>query len=196
MLFMGEEWGAGTPWQYFTSYPDVDLGRAISDGRRREFGDHGWAADEVPDPQDPATFERSRLDWDEPLREPHTRLLGWYRELVRLRARSAELTDPWLGRLRVAYDADARWLVVHRGGLRIVCNLADGAQSVPLDEEPGPVVLAWDDPGAEAEAGALRLPGCSVAVLGTSAAQPRAQALSRSGSPDQDGSPSSGRSGR
>jgi maltooligosyltrehalose trehalohydrolase len=196
MLFMGEEWGAGTPWQYFTSYPDAGLGQAVSEGRRNEFGDHGWAADEVPDPQDPATLERSRLDWDEPLQEPHARLLDWYRELVRLRARSPELTNPWLGKVQVAYDAHARWLVVHRGGLRVVCNLAESAQSVPLDEEPGQVVLSWAEAEAEAEAGALRLPGCSVAVVGTSAAELPAQALSRSGSPAQDGSPSSGLAGR
>lgn len=169
MLFMGEEWGAGTPWQYFTSYPDTGLGRAVSDGRVREFGEHGWAADEVPDPQDPATFERSKLDWDEPLRERHARLLDWYRELVRLRARSHELTDPWLGQVQVAYDADARWLVVHRGGLRVVCNLADEPQAVPLDEEPVRVVLAWD--GAAAEAGALRLGATSVALVDTSAVE-------------------------
>src|SRR5215469_14974638 len=56
MLFMGEEWGATTPWQYFTDHPDAGLGQTVSDGRRAEFAKHGWAAAEVPDPQDEATY--------------------------------------------------------------------------------------------------------------------------------------------
>ncbi len=44
MLFMGEEWGATTPWQYFTDHPDPVLGQAVAAGRRAEFARHGWAA--------------------------------------------------------------------------------------------------------------------------------------------------------
>ncbi len=65
MLFMGEEWGARTPWQYFTDHPDPVLGRAVADGRRAEFAAHGWQPGQIPDPQDPATFARSKLDWSE-----------------------------------------------------------------------------------------------------------------------------------
>src|SRR4051812_42583131 len=54
MLFMGEEWGARTPWRFFTSFSDPELGAAVREGRRGEFESHGWAADDVPDPQDPA----------------------------------------------------------------------------------------------------------------------------------------------
>src|SRR4051812_9089028 len=63
MLFMGEEWGAGTPWQFFTDHTDPALAEAVRQGRRSEFGAHGWAASEVPDPEDPETFRRSKLDW-------------------------------------------------------------------------------------------------------------------------------------
>ncbi len=55
MLFMGEEWGARTPWQFFSDHA-ADLGRAVSEGRRREFAAHGWNTEQIPDPQDPATF--------------------------------------------------------------------------------------------------------------------------------------------
>ena len=61
MLFLGEEWAASTPFQYFTDHEDAELGRAVSEGRRREFAAFGWDPSGVPDPQDPATFERSRL---------------------------------------------------------------------------------------------------------------------------------------
>lgn len=51
MLFMGEEWGAGTPWQYFTDHPDEELAEAVRAGRRREFAEHGWKAEEIPAPR-------------------------------------------------------------------------------------------------------------------------------------------------
>ncbi|WP_107644948.1 malto-oligosyltrehalose trehalohydrolase, partial [Streptomyces sp. Ru87] len=87
MLFMGEEWGARTPWQYFTDHPDPELAEAVRRGRRREFAAHGWAEEDIPDPQDPATRERSCLDWTEPERAPYSRLLDWHRRLIALRRR-------------------------------------------------------------------------------------------------------------
>ena len=69
MLFMGEEWGARTPWQFFTDHTDPEHRAATAAGRKAEFGSHGWSEDDVPDPQDPETFARSRLDWSEPERD-------------------------------------------------------------------------------------------------------------------------------
>ena len=66
MMFMGEEWGAGTPWQFFTDYPDPELAAAVAPGGGAEFAAHGWAGEDVPDPQDPATRDASVLDWAEP----------------------------------------------------------------------------------------------------------------------------------
>jgi maltooligosyltrehalose trehalohydrolase len=164
MLFMGEEWAASTPWQYFTSHEEPELAEAVRAGRRREFADHGWAAEDVPDPQDPATFERSRLDWAEPAREPHASMLDWYRRLIAVRKATPELADPRLDQVQVRYDERARWVVVDRGQLRVVCNLAGSQQSVPLDRPVAEVVLASAEvslsPGGE-----LTLPGESVAIV-------------------------------
>ncbi|MEV0890265.1 malto-oligosyltrehalose trehalohydrolase [Promicromonospora sp. NPDC050262] len=90
MLFMGEEWGATTPFQYFSDHEEPELAAAISRGRAAEFGGHGWAdlygADvEVPDPQALSTFKASRLDWDEASSEGGARMLELYRGLVGLR---------------------------------------------------------------------------------------------------------------
>ena len=76
---MGEEWGATTPWPFFSSFSDPTLAAAASEGRRAEFAQHGWAADAVPDPQDPATFVAAQLDWSEAQAEPGRGLLAWYR---------------------------------------------------------------------------------------------------------------------
>jgi maltooligosyltrehalose trehalohydrolase len=166
MLFMGEEWGAGTPWQYFTDHADPELARAVTEGRRAEFAAHGWGGSGGPDPQGEATFLRSKLDWSEPDREPHTGLLRWYRELIALRRARPELTDPRLGRVRVDFDETARWLVVWRGRLRIVANLGPASQRVPLDR-PAAAVLAASDPGVAVGGVVVTMPAPSLAVIAT-----------------------------
>ena len=65
MLFQGEEWGASSPFQYFTAHEDAELAALVSEGRRKEFAAFGWDPSGIPDPQATETFERSRLRWDE-----------------------------------------------------------------------------------------------------------------------------------
>ncbi|QYA97580.1 malto-oligosyltrehalose trehalohydrolase [Streptomyces anulatus] len=170
MLFMGEEWGARTPWQFFTDHTDPELAEAVRNGRRREFGAHGWDQEEIPDPQDPATRDRSCLDWSEPEREPHGRLLAWYRELIALRRTLPDLHDPDLASVKTAFDEDARWLAYRRGDLRIAVNLAEKPAAIPLGygrhrRFGGRVLAAWEPvevPGAD---GVLHLPPESCVVL-------------------------------
>jgi maltooligosyltrehalose trehalohydrolase len=166
MLFMGEEWGAGTPWQYFTDHTDPALASAVADGRRAEFAAHGWGTSDIPDPQDEATFGRSKLDWDELERDCHASLLAWYRELIALRRARPELTDPRLGRVQVDYDEMERWLVVRRGRLRVVANLGPGSQRVPLDR-PAAAVLAASGPGVAIGQDAVTMPATTIAVIET-----------------------------
>ncbi|MFF3499709.1 malto-oligosyltrehalose trehalohydrolase [Streptomyces sp. NPDC003247] len=165
MLFMGEEWAAGTPWQFFTDHTDPDLAEAVRRGRRREFAAHGWAEEDVPDPQDPATRDRSCLDWSEPRREPHARVLDWYRRLIALRHAQADLTDPDLTDLKVAHDPRARWLAFRRGDVRVAVNLGKETAAIPLGPRPARVLAAWapvEAPGAD---GVLHVPGESCVVL-------------------------------
>jgi malto-oligosyltrehalose trehalohydrolase len=164
MLFMGEEWGATTPWQYFTDHSDPQLGQAVADGRRAEFARHGWAAAEVPDPQDEATFSRSKLDWSQLDTEPHRDLLSWYRELIRLRRRWPELTDPRLDRVDARCDEAARWLVISRGRLRVLANLGPSAVRLPLGTVGGHL-LAASTAGLAVEGDAALLPPSSFAVV-------------------------------
>ena len=166
MLFMGEEWGADTPWQFFTDHTDPLFADAVSNGRRSEFARHGWAFADVPDPQDKDTFLRSKLDWAQPDREPYYSLLDWYRALLALRRSRPELADPRLDQVRVEFDEDARWLLVYRGTLRVAANLGDGAVDVPVASGPaGPdMVLLASEPGISVKAGAIGLPPASFAV--------------------------------
>jgi maltooligosyltrehalose trehalohydrolase len=132
MLFQGEEWGAGSPFLYFTDHEDEKLGRAVSEGRRREFEAFGWPAEEIPDPQDPQTFDRSRLDWSEVDVQPHAELLDWHRRLIDLRKRTPDLNDGRMGAVRTTFNETERWLVVERGDVTIACNFSGSSRTVPI----------------------------------------------------------------
>lgn len=160
MLFMGEEYAASTPFQFFSSHPEPELAKATAEGRKAEFAEHGWDADEIPDPQDPRTFTNSKLDWAEVDTGEHARLRRLYRDLIALRRDHPDLADPWLENLTVDYDEGQGWIVVSRGRLRIACNLGAERVRVPVS---GEVVLAWDEPAVHPDE--TELPGQSFAIL-------------------------------
>jgi malto-oligosyltrehalose trehalohydrolase len=166
MMFMGEEWGADTPWQYFTDHIDPGLAKAVAEGRKAEFTAHGWGAADVPDPQDIATFLRSKLDWAQRDREPYLGILAWYRELIALRRARPELTDPRLARVQADFDEDAKWLLVRRGRLRIAANLGEVAVVLPLGQ-PGVAVLAASSPEVAISKEKVTMPPAAFAVIET-----------------------------
>ena len=168
MLFMGEEWGASTPWQYFTDHPDPELAEAVRQGRRREFADHGWEPDKVPDPQDPATVERSRLSWQELSEQPHRRLLQWYRTLIALRREVPDLRNPCLAEVRVSHDESARTVVMERGRYQVVVNLSPQQAHLDLSIAGLQVAAAWEPDATAVTAREVTLPGRSAAVLSPS----------------------------
>jgi len=168
MLFMGEEWGADTPWQYFTDHIEPWLAEAVAKGRKAEFAGYGWDAADVPNPQDEATFLRSKLDWAQPDREPYRDILAWYRELIALRRARPELTDPRLDRVSADYDEEARWIMVRRGRLRIAANLGPEPVRLALGQ-PGAGVLAASGPGVAVQQDTATLPPATFAVIETRA---------------------------
>jgi maltooligosyltrehalose trehalohydrolase len=135
LLFQGEEWGATTPFLYFTDHQDSALGRLVAEGRAREFGSFRWAG-EVPDPQELRTFERSKLDWSEMAEAAHADLLDWHRRLIELRSRKSRRDRS--RKARVKFDADARWLRFQHAGVLALFNFADEPRRVPLPAG------AWD----------------------------------------------------
>jgi malto-oligosyltrehalose trehalohydrolase len=171
MLFMGEEWGADTPWQYFTDHIALWLAEAVAEGRKAEFSGHGWGPADVPDPQDKATFLRSKLDWEQFHREPFLGILAWYRELITLRRVRPELTDPRLDRVQAGFDEDARWIMVRRGRLRIAANLGEQAVQLSLGQ-PGTGLLAASGPEVAITQDTVTMPPASFAVIETRALRP------------------------
>jgi maltooligosyltrehalose trehalohydrolase len=162
MLFMGEEWAASNPWQFFTSHPEPELAAAVRDGRRREFASHGWAESDVPDPQDPATYERSKLDWSELTKPGHAEILDLYKRLIALRRNRAELTDPRLDQVEV-WHGD-QYVAMRRGHVTVAANLAPVPQVVSLREVPSKVLLATE-PGVVLQRDRVELPPESAVVV-------------------------------
>ncbi|HLI54451.1 MAG TPA: malto-oligosyltrehalose trehalohydrolase [Acidimicrobiales bacterium] len=162
MIFQGEEWAASTPWQYFTDFDDPELGRAVSEGRRREFSSFGWSPEEVPDPQEAATFLCSRLDWSERLEEPHASVLSWYRRLVALRREIPDLADGDLRRTSVSADPAAGTITVHRGSVVVAALIGPS----PTDlEVGGGDLLTASEPGVRLRGSTLDLVPDSLAII-------------------------------
>jgi maltooligosyltrehalose trehalohydrolase len=160
MLFQGEEWACGSPFLYFTDHADTDLAAAVRDGRRREFEAFGWKPADIPDPQARATFERSRLDWDELDQPLHARMLEWHRALIRLRA-SLPAVQP--GGWRVEVEGEGGRLTARRGGISVCVNL--GVTEWRMAPAPGARVVLASEPGIAGGGEGIRLPPSSVAIV-------------------------------
>jgi maltooligosyltrehalose trehalohydrolase len=163
MLFMGEEWAASTPWQFFTAHPEPDLAEATAKGRIEEFARMGWDPAIVPDPQAPSTFSDSKLDWDELTEGRHARTLTVYRELIQLRRRHPALVDPRFTQTSCTFDEVAKWFHVQRGSLHILINFAATENVIPVvgqllyETAPGVIV--------DVDRGLTRLPGHAAAIV-------------------------------
>ncbi len=163
LLFQGQEWAASTPFLYFTDH-DQELGKAIREGRRREFAAFGWKPEEVPDPQAPGTFLASKLDWSEMSRAPHAELLAWHRQLIHLRRTEPSLTDGRLDAIGVQWNEKERWLVMKRGPFTVACNFSSQMRAVALRAGAHKVLLGSAS-GVEVTSTTAKLAPASATVL-------------------------------
>ncbi|MFC4638165.1 malto-oligosyltrehalose trehalohydrolase [Deinococcus hohokamensis] len=172
LLFQGQEWMASTPFQFFSDFPG-ELGEAVTRGRLAEFSGFeafarpgGQAA--VPDPQAPATFEHSQLNWAEPEQEEHAQVLALYRRLLALRREDPVLRRSTRAGLRAGAEGALLWVERRHEGSRrlLLVNVGHEAQALgtlalggarellrttgepeaPLTTVPprSAVLLAWD----------------------------------------------------
>jgi maltooligosyltrehalose trehalohydrolase len=165
MLFQGEEWGASSPFLYFTDHEDPELGRLVTEGRRREFAAFSAHSEDVPDPQARESFERSKLVWSERNSNPHAELLDWHRRLISLRREVPALSDGRLDRIHVSFDEQAKWLVMARGAIAVACNLSERRQRAPVSTGSDARILLASEKEVQVAAGKVELPPDSVAVL-------------------------------
>jgi maltooligosyltrehalose trehalohydrolase len=155
LLFMGEEYGEHAPFQFFSDHIDPDIADATREGRRAEFASFAsFAAEEVPDPQDVATFERSKLT-----RRVDQSLASLYAKLLTVR-RELPQGDPD----EISWDEESRWLRVGRGRFELVCNFsATEPLQLPCD---GVRIRVGTSTEARVDSNAqLHLPALSAALL-------------------------------
>ncbi len=152
LLFMGEEYGELAPFQFFSDHIDEEIAVATREGRRREFASFAQFGGEIPDPEDPATFERSKLS-----RHADPAIARLYAKLIETRRRL-----PSGDADRIAYDERARWLRVKRGSFELLCNFGTGPVQLACEGEQ--IELATS-PEAQLQAGSLKLPAMSGALI-------------------------------
>jgi maltooligosyltrehalose trehalohydrolase len=152
MLFMGEEYGELAPFQFFTSHIDPEIAEATRDGRRAEFSSFAEFGGEVPDPEDPATFERSKLT-----RRRDAVIDRLYRDLLATRRRLG--TGPFS---EIEYDERAGWLIARRDGHALVGNFTTGPTRIPC-EGSAIELSAGGEP--HLDSGYITLPGMSAALI-------------------------------
>ncbi|MGC1677998.1 MAG: malto-oligosyltrehalose trehalohydrolase [Candidatus Binataceae bacterium] len=164
LIFQGEEWNASSPFQYFTAHTDPSLAQAVREGRRREFAQFIDGAAEVPDPQAPETFARSKLTWEERAHGEHAEVLAWYRKLIELRRRRRPPLR--LNQISVDFDETAGWLGMRNGAIEVICNFAEVQVFVPIpaDNHPVRIVLASKEP-VEVLPKRIVMPPLSIAIL-------------------------------
>lgn len=165
MLFQGEEWGASSPFLYFTDHAESDLGEAVRKGRCEEFAAFGWDPKEIPDPQAHETYARSVLYWDERAFDPHQSILQWFRQMIDLRKRFPDLKDGRLDRVRVEFSESEGWLVIARGALVLACNLGETKQELPVAGMQSVSLLFCSATNPVSKSAGIELPPDSAAIL-------------------------------
>lgn len=163
MLFQGEEWAATSPFQYFTDHEDAELGRLVSEGRRKEFAAFGWNPEDIPDPQDEQTFLRSKLQWDELQQQSHAEMLACYKQLIALRRAHPELTNGSLEHTQIQFSEEEKWIVMHRGAIEVIANLSDRRQNRSV--QAGAEILFTSKPSTKLNQDTLLVPENSVVIL-------------------------------
>ena len=154
MIFMGEEWAAATPWCFFSSHPEPDLAELVRSGRLEEFAQMDWDTSAVPDPQDPNTFEISKLDWSELERPDHAEQLELTTRLIEIRHTYPDFTDPRFDQGHATSDDEDGWVLIERGKVIMAVNFHDHPTEVEVGREVVPVFIIGD---TEVDGGTVRL---------------------------------------
>jgi len=171
MLFQGEEWGASTPFPYFSQYNAGELADSIFKGRVEECAGYGIPADCVPDPHAIETFTAAKLNWGEMNQGWHRELLEWHRALIALRRRHQVITSGNLDNVFPEANESEQWLILHRRPFTTIANFAEEARTVPLKEKGLCVLLLASREGVRLAHDHIDMPPQSAAIIRSDAAR-------------------------
>ena len=163
MLFMGEEYGATTPWQFFTSHPEPELGKATAEGRIKEFERMGWDPAVVPDPQDPETFTPLQTELGGSVRRGPRQAAGAVPLPDCAAALDVRISPSWASKTQ-QWSSTTTPAGCGTGAERLQVLLNFGDQAVTLDRPGASVLLATDD--------AVRVDGGSGGAAGAERRRP------------------------
>jgi maltooligosyltrehalose trehalohydrolase len=162
MLFQGEEFGASSPFLYFAQHDDPVIARSVSEGRRLEHA-HEGDANSIPDPEAQATYESSKLHWEEREQGEHGEMLTWHRSLIQLRRNTPALRDGNPDHVQVHFDEEHQWLVMERGPIHLCFNFGDDPLRLAVPD--GSSIQLATDAGLDVVSGQITLPGASFAAV-------------------------------
>jgi 1,4-alpha-glucan branching enzyme len=162
MFFMGEEFGAETPFLFFCDF-EKDLAAAVTDGRRNEFAHFARFSDpavreRIPDPSASSTFELSHLDWNSIEKPQHQEWLRFYRDLLKLRRES--IVPRLAAACKLKADCQvlgerglsARWTFSDKSELTLLANLGSSALSdLPFNAVSLATPFIYASPGLTSE---------------------------------------------
>ncbi|MFC4454415.1 malto-oligosyltrehalose trehalohydrolase [Deinococcus sonorensis] len=170
LLFQGQEWMTDSRFQYFSDH-NAELGALITEGRLREFQHFetfsaALQGEAVPDPQDPATFQHSHLDWPQQQEGEHARALELYRRLLALRRQDPVLRHSGRPELQAGAQGPLLWVTRRLGDQvrALVLNFSSGPVALPDLQGSGARLLLASSPDADLG----HLPGQTAAVLALS----------------------------
>ena len=162
MLWMGEEFAATAPFLYFADHEEEEMRRLVSEGRKRDFAAFGWDENEVPDPEDVETFQRSKVDWNEVRQGKHEEMFSWVKALIRYRRTCMDLNDGDFNHMTVSCSHEGKSLTMQRGAVRVLMNLGE-AIAMPLLK--GECLKLASTEGIAIEGDQVKLPKMSLAIL-------------------------------
>jgi maltooligosyltrehalose trehalohydrolase len=163
MLFMGEEYAASTPFLYFADHDDEEMRRQVAEGRKREFADFGFDADEIPNPEDMSSFTDSKLNWSEIHEGDHAEMLAWTKALIKLRRSTIAMNDGSMQHLKISASEEHRTLVMQRDEVRVFVNLGEQSYAFELLEGEEVELISCENTGVQENK--ITLPAMSMALM-------------------------------
>jgi len=167
MIFQGEEWGASSPFTYFTDHQDLALAKAVKKGRTEEFSKFGWNKSDIPDPGATLTFESSRLLWEEKDWEGHYELLAWYKKLIKIRkAHLDQGSSQFIQQNHLILSEEQQFLSFTQARVLAIFNFSDQAQSInQVLLNKNEIILATSRSGVESRDTGVFMPANCVAIF-------------------------------
>ena len=168
MIFQGEEWAASSPFCYFTDFSDEELAEMVRKGRKSEFSSFSEIEKDIPDPGAKDTFCRSKLNWNEKDQGLHSKMLSWYRNLIKIRKDNPCLLDGNRENIKVEFSEGKKWILIKRKYIITTCNFSKTRSLINVPGiYSGSKIILESVKGTRMQENSILLPPLCTAVIRT-----------------------------